>query len=436
MNVYDSSRMKDSLLPLGYEIADNPQEANLIILNTCHIREKAAEKMYSDLGRYKPYKQEKIDNNQEAYIVVAGCTAQAEGKEIKRRAPYVDIVIGPQTYHLLPELIRKIHLSDKTNKKSYINTNFPVESKFDFLPELSKEQGVSAFLSVQEGCDKMCTFCVVPYTRGAEFSRPVQDIVKEAVFLTEQGVSEITLLGQNVTAYHGKGPDKNEWRLSDLIRQLAQIEGLKRIRYTTSHPRDMKEDILQVHADIDKLMPFLHLPVQSGSDRILKAMNRRHTHQEYRQLIDAFKQARPDIVFSTDIIVGFPGESDKDFEETFSLVQEVGFSQAFSFKYSIRHGTPAGLLHQQIDEAVKDRRLYRLQNLLKKQQEDFNQSMIGKVVPVLFEKKGKYDGQITGRSPYLQPVHIYADPSYIGKIYSIKITQAGYNSLAGEKIDS
>jgi tRNA-2-methylthio-N6-dimethylallyladenosine synthase len=432
MNVYDSDRMADTLTPLGYQLCDEPKDANLIILNTCHIREKAADKMYSDLGRYRPFKEEKKARGAEGLIVVAGCTAQAEGSEITKRAPYVDVVMGPQTYHRLPEMILKIHR--KTGKSSIINTDFPVESKFDHLPEIVDVKGTTAFLSVQEGCDKMCTFCIVPYTRGAEFSRPVEDILKEAKRLIELGAKEITLLGQNVTAFHGKMGD-GEWKLSDLIYELAGYEGLDRIRYTTSHPRDMQEDIIAAHRDIDKLMPYLHLPFQSGSNRILKLMNRKHTHEEYRDLVHRIRDARPDIAFSTDIIVGFPGESDRDFADTMKLVEDIKFSQAYSFKYSIRHGTPAALMDLQVPEKVKDERLQTLQALLRQQQDEFNASMIGSQFNVLFEKPGKYDNQIVGKSPYLQAVHVDGDQQLIGSLKQVKIIGRGTYSLRGELVD-
>ncbi len=427
MNVYDSERMADALAPEGYSETDTIGQADVIVLNTCHIREKAAEKVYSELGRIRQIKEERKEQGKDTVIAVAGCVAQAEGEEILKRAPVVDLVIGPQSYQRLPELVAK----SKNEKARLVETEFPEEDKFKSLPKRQIKRAPTAFLTVQEGCDKFCTFCVVPYTRGVEFSRPVSEIVTEARKLAEDGVREITLLGQNVNAYHGEGPDGNSWSLAGLLEELAKIEGLDRLRFTTSHPRDMADDLIHAIGNLEKLMPYLHLPFQAGSDRILKAMNRKHTQADYFEIIARIRAARPDLALSTDIIVGFPGETDEDFEETMKVVEHINFAQAYSFKYSARPGTPASDLGGQVDEAVKTERLHRLQDLLNKQQHEFNLSCVGKRFPVLLEKKGRHEGKLVGRSPYLQPVHVEADENLIGQILDVEISQAGPNSLQG-----
>jgi tRNA-2-methylthio-N6-dimethylallyladenosine synthase len=438
MNVYDSARMADVLSPLGYVSSSEPDGADMVILNTCHIREKASEKVYSELGRLRKMKEARSSSSNKMVIAVAGCVAQAEGEEILRRAPYVDIVLGPQTYHRLPEMVAlATRASDRGNGKGngILDTEFPVSNKFDHLPGESSPQGISAFLSVQEGCDKFCTFCVVPYTRGVEFSRPVDQIYIEAQRLIKQGTREITLLGQNVNAYHGKDKKGEEVGLSHLIECLSEITGLDRIRYTTSHPRDMDERLVEAHGKVDALMPYLHLPVQSGSDRILVAMNRRHTIDAYRKTIHALREARSDIALSSDFIVGFPGETDADFEATIELVKEVKFSQAYSFKYSIRPGTPAGMLNDQVPENIKNERLAALQKILQKQQNDYNSSKIGQTLPILFERQGRHDGQLIGRSPYNQSVSVNAPQSFIGTIRQVIIDSNMTHSLSGKVVD-
>jgi len=422
MNVYDSERMADVLRPLGYGVVDDPEGADLVVLNTCHIREKATEKVYSELGYIKQMKDRKAEAGGRMTIAVAGCVAQAEGKEIMHRQKAVDLVVGPQAYHQLPELIARAHRA--TGER--LAADFAADEKFDALPAERHVTGVTAFLTVQEGCDKFCTFCVVPYTRGGEWSRPVNDIVEEAKRLADQGVREVTLLGQNVNAYDGDGSS-----LAKLVRQLAKIDGLDRIRYTTSHPRDMGEDLIEAHGELPELMPYLHLPVQAGSDKILKAMNRDHTAESYVRLIERIRAARPDIAMSGDFIVGFPGERDGDFEKTLELVREVGFASAFSFKYSRRPGTPASAMPGQVDEAVKAERLERLNQLLDEQQRAFNAAQVGKVLPVLFEKPGRHPGQIVGRSPYLQAVHCEGGEQLIGTIVPVRIESAAKMSLAG-----
>ncbi|MGZ3279223.1 MAG: tRNA (N6-isopentenyl adenosine(37)-C2)-methylthiotransferase MiaB [Caulobacteraceae bacterium] len=425
MNVYDSERMADVLRPLGYGLTDQAEDADLVVLNTCHIREKAAEKVYSELGRIKEMRAAKAEaGGGRMGVVVAGCVAQAEGEEIMRRAPVVDLVVGPQAYHKLPELIART--ARKTGER--LAADFAPEAKFDALPAERQVEGFTAFLTVQEGCDKFCTFCVVPYTRGGEYSRPAEAILDEARRLADQGVREVTLLGQNVNAYAGEGG------LAGLVRRLARIEGLDRIRYTTSHPRDMDEALIAAHAEVPELMPYLHLPVQAGSDRILRAMNRDHTVSSYLKLIDRVRAARPDIALSGDFIVGFPGESDRDFEETLQLIREVRHAAAFSFKYSRRPGTPAAAMPGQVDEAVKDERLARLQALLIEQQKAFNAAQVGQVLPVLFERKGRHEGQVVGRSPYLQGVHAHGPDSLIGQIVPVRITGSSLNSLTGELV--
>jgi tRNA-2-methylthio-N6-dimethylallyladenosine synthase len=424
MNVYDSERIADVLRPLGYGLTDTPEAADMVVLNTCHIREKATEKVYSELGRIKALKILKAETGGAMIIAVAGCVAQAEGEEIMIRQPAVDLVVGPQSYHRLPELIARGHRA----RGESLAADFEPQAKFDSLPTTRSVGGVAAFLTVQEGCDKFCTFCVVPYTRGAEYSRPSAAIEAEARDLAARGVREVTLLGQNVNAYE----DEQGGGLAGLIRRLAKIPGLDRIRYTTSHPRDMTDDLIAAHAEVEALMPYLHLPVQSGSDRVLRAMNRAHTAESYRRLIETVRAARRDIAISGDFIVGFPGESDADFEATLDLVRAVGYASAFSFKYSRRPGTPAAAMAGQVDEAVKDERLQRLQALLVQQQTAFNQGLAGRTMDVLFERPGRRPGQLIGRSPYLQSVHCSAPISRIGSIGPVTIHAATLNSLAGE----
>ncbi|HYH21364.1 MAG TPA: tRNA (N6-isopentenyl adenosine(37)-C2)-methylthiotransferase MiaB [Azospirillum sp.] len=427
MNVYDSARMADVLAPLGYRTADEPDGADMVILNTCHIREKAAEKVFSELGRLRTLKDRKADQGERMILAVAGCVAQAEGEEIVARAPYVDIVFGPQTYHTLPEMVARAHRA----AGAVLNTDFPAESKFDHLPDDAASQGVTAFLAVQEGCDKFCTFCVVPYTRGAEFSRPAAQVIEEAKRLVAGGTREINLLGQNVNAFHGEAPDGSTWGLARLIRELAEIDGLERIRYTTSHPRDLDDELIRVHAEVPQLMPYLHLPVQAGSDRILAAMNRKHTADHYRALVDKLRAARPDLALSGDFIVGFPGERDADFAETLRLVNDVRYAQAYSFKYSPRPGTPAAVDDQQVPEEVKAERLAALQQLLDSHQQAFNQGFVGKTVPVLFDRAGKRPGQLLGRSPYMQSVYVEGGERLMGTIADVHVEAAHVNSLGG-----
>lgn len=431
MNVYDSVRMSDALAKDGYVQTEDMGEADLVLLNTCHIREKAAEKVYSALGRLRDMKKLREEEGREFVIGVAGCVAQAEGEEILRRAPAVDVVIGPQTYHRLPQALARVRDGERV-----IETDYAVEDKFEHLPVAEKaklrSRGVTAFLTVQEGCDKFCTFCVVPYTRGSEVSRPVSQILDEAMKLVDAGVREITLLGQNVNAWRSTGPKGEQWGLAELLYRLAEIPGLARLRYTTSHPRDMDDRLIEAHRDLRALMPYLHLPVQAGSDRILKAMNRRHTGDEYLRLIERIRGARPDIAMSGDFIVGFPGESDQDFEDTLAMVEAVKYAQAFSFKYSTRPGTPGADLTDQVPEDVKAERLERLQALLLKQQNDFAQSLVGKTMDVLLEKPGRMPGQLIGRSPWLQSVNLDANDMKIGDIIHVRITATGPNSLFAE----
>jgi len=430
MNVYDSARMADLLAPLGYAPADAVEDADLVILNTCHIREKAAEKVYSELGRLRDLKAARTDKP--LLIAVAGCVAQAEGGEIIARERAVDIVVGPQAYHRLPEMIARI----ARGQGHALETDFPAQDKFDSLPDESAAAGVSAFLTVQEGCDKFCTFCVVPYTRGPEYSRPVAQIEAEARRLVDKGAREITLLGQNVNAYSGAGPDGADWSLAKLLHALAKVDGLARLRYTTSHPRDMGEDLIAAHGSLEKLMPYLHLPVQSGSDKVLATMNRGHTRDDYLRLVERVRSARADIALSSDFITGFPGESDADFEDTLALVREVGFAQAFSFQYSARPGTPAASAARQIPDDVKHERLLALQVLLARQQSEFNAACAGRMMNVLFEKPGRKPGQIVGRSPYLQPVHVDGAGSLIGEIRAVRIEAVMSNSLKGAFVDA
>ncbi|MGL4426254.1 MAG: tRNA (N6-isopentenyl adenosine(37)-C2)-methylthiotransferase MiaB [Alphaproteobacteria bacterium] len=434
MNVYDSQRMAETLAPLGYTLVESPDGSDMIILNTCHIREKAEEKLFSDLGRLKPHKTE----NQKLILAVAGCVAQAQGEEIFRRAPYVDMVFGPQTYHQLPEMlaqaIRSLEKETQGPGRGVVNLDFPAESKFDFLPE-PKASGPTAFLAIQEGCDKFCTFCVVPYTRGAEYSRPAAQILAEAKQLIAGGAQELTLLGQNVNAYHGDSPcGKQTWSLGRLFYALAELPGLKRIRYMTSHPRDMHDELVKAHGDIPALMPFIHLPVQSGSSSVLKRMNRRHGVEMYETWIQTLRDARPDMAFSSDFIVGFPGETDADFEQTLTLVRKVGYAQAYSFKYSPRPGTPGALYEDQIPETVKDQRLQVLQALLGEQQLSYNQAMVGSTLPVLFERKGKKAGQWMGKSPYMQSVYVETSENLMGTLGSVSILNGFASSLSGQLV--
>jgi tRNA-2-methylthio-N6-dimethylallyladenosine synthase len=434
MNVYDSYRMADALAREGYLETSRPEEADLLILNTCHIREKAAEKVYSELGRVRQLKAVAAARGKPMLVAVAGCVAQAEGSEIVRRAPVVDIVVGPQSIHGLPMLVARAG-----NGETVVDTEFPIEDKFDHLAQPGRQttraRGVSAFVTVQEGCDKFCTFCVVPYTRGAEVSRPVEKIVAEVEHLADAGVAEVTLIGQNVNAYHGQGRDGRNWSLAKLLERLAGLKDIVRLRYTTSHPRDMSEDLIAAHRDLKKLMPFLHLPVQSGSDRVLSAMNRRHDRVDYLAIIERARGARPDIAVSSDFIVGFPGEEEEDFEATLDLVEQVGFSQAYSFKYSPRPGTPAATM-EQVPEEVKVKRLARLQALIDTQQRRFISACVGRSFEVLFEKPGRLPGQIVGRSPYLQPVQVTAPFDLIGTEAPVRIVEAGSNSLFGELIET
>ncbi|QQV75702.1 tRNA-2-methylthio-N(6)-dimethylallyladenosine synthase [Rickettsia tillamookensis] len=430
MNVYDSVKMQDLLYPFGYEPTENIEDADVIILNTCHIREKAAEKTYSELGRIKKLQDtRKKQGLSSAIIVVAGCVAQAEGEEIFSRTPYVDIVVGPQSYYNLPELISKV----VRHEKHLIDLDFVEEAKFDNLPEQLYPQGASSFISVQEGCDKFCTFCVVPYTRGAEFSRNVEQVYREALKVVSSGAKEIMLLGQNVNAYHGKGLDDKIFSLADLLKHLAQIPNLERLRYMTSHPIDMNDDLIKLHGTEPKLMPFLHLPVQSGSNKILKAMNRKHDRDYYFDIINRLREARPDIVLSSDFIVGFPGETDEDFENTLDLVRRVKYGQCYSFKYSPRPGTPGATRTDQVPEHIKSERLTILQKELMAQQLAFNESCVGSTMKVLFDRSGKFDDQIIGKTPYMQSVYIQnPNKSLLGKIIDVKITKASLNSLTGE----
>ncbi|MFT4116859.1 tRNA (N6-isopentenyl adenosine(37)-C2)-methylthiotransferase MiaB [Bradyrhizobium sp.] len=431
MNVYDAQRMVDTLAPEGFVETANAEEADLVILNTCHIREKASEKVYSELGRLRVAKDEAARAGRAMQIAVAGCVAQAEGEEIVRRAPVVDVVVGPQSYHHLPDLLKRAG-----NAGRAIETEFPAADKFGFLaqpkPEAIRARGISAFVTVQEGCDKFCTFCVVPYTRGAEVSRPVAKIIDDVKRLADNGVCELTLIGQNVNAYHGEGPDGTSWPLGRLLERLAQIPGIARLRYSTSHPRDVDDSLIAAHRDLDALMPFVHLPVQSGSDRILAAMNRKHTADDYRKVVDRFRDARQDIAFSSDFIVGFPGESEQDFLATLALVTQIGYAAAYSFKYSARPGTPAADLQETVSPAEMDQRLERLQELIDSQQSAFNKAAIGTTVDVLFERAARNAGQIVGRTAYLQPAHVMASSDIIGKILPVRIDSLERYSLLGE----
>ncbi len=428
MNVYDSERMADALAADGYAPTSDVEEADLVLFNTCHIREKAAEKVYSELGRIRKIKDARLKEGRETLVGIAGCVAQAEGREMIRRAPLVDFVIGPQTYHLLPDAVSRARAGEKV-----VATDYPAEDKFEHLaPRPLRNQGVTAFLTVQEGCDKFCTFCVVPYTRGSETSRPVAQIQREAERLAQAGVREVTLLGQNVNAWHGEGPDGAEWGLGQLLFRLAEVPGIARLRYTTSHPRDMDDALIAAHRDLPALMPYLHLPVQSGSDRILKAMNRRHTADDYLRLVDRIRHARHDIAMSGDFIVGFPGESEADFQATLDLVERVGYAQAFSFKYSPRPGTPGAELGDHVPNAVMNERLVRLQDLLTRQQSAFSRSLVGQTIDLLIEKPGRQPNQRVGRSPWLQPVVVEARLGEIGELKPVRVTEAGPRSLMAE----
>jgi len=435
MNVYDSRRMADTLAPHGYVETGSAEDADLIILNTCHIREKAAEKVYSELGRMHRLKQAAATENRRLVVAVAGCVAQAEGEEIIRRAPTVDLVFGPQNYHRLPALLARA-----TREGRAVDTEFAAEDKFAHLAPPSaaaiRARGACAFVTVQEGCDKFCTFCVVPYTRGAELSRPVHNIVAEIESLAAAGVREVTLIGQNVNAYHGAGPDGRAWSLARLLGRVGEVPGIERLRYTTSHPHDMDDGLIAAHRDLPKLMPQLHLPVQSGSDRILAAMNRNHTLRDYLDVVRRLREACPAIALTSDFIVGFPGESESDFAATLGLVSEVGFSGAFSFKYSPRPGTPGAEMNGQIDEAVKSERLQRLQEAIDRGQAAFNRACLSRTLDVLFERPGRHPGQLVGRSPYLQPVQAAAPASLIGEIAAVTITEIGSNSLFGALVET
>ena len=429
MNVYDSHRIAAILETLGFSPATSVKNADLVIFNTCHIREKAAEKVFSDLGRLNLIKEERAQEGQDTIIGVVGCVVQAEDEQIAKRAPFVDFALGPLTYHRLPQVLAQI-----SQKRGIllIDTEFPAESKFDFLPENTSMGGCS-FLAIQEGCNNFCTYCVVPYTRGIETSRPVEDIIKEAKKLVAEDSVEINLLGQNVNSYHGEDKNGKERNLAYLLRRLNEIEGLERLRYTTSYPADVDDDLIACHRDLKKLMPYLHLPVQSGSDKILKAMNRRHTRGQYLEVVEKLKEANPELGFSSDFIVGFPGETDEDFEQTLDLVRKVGFIQAFSFKYSRRAGTPAALMPNQVEEKIKKERLSILQDLLFSYQLKFNKESVGKIMPVLFDIKGRHKGELIGRTPWMQNVHAELGKEYCNKIVNIKMIDATVNSLSGVK---
>jgi tRNA-2-methylthio-N6-dimethylallyladenosine synthase len=430
MNVYDSHRMADVMAPAGFAETARPEDADLIILNTCNIREKAAEKIYSELGRLRLLKQEAALDGRKLTVAVAGCVAQAEGEEIVRRAPSVDIVIGSQNYHRLPAMLARAESGEQI-----VDIEFPAEDRFATLPAASRavtrSRGISAFLTVQEGCDKFCTFCVVPYTRGMEISRPVEQIAREAERLAAAGVRELTLIGQNVNAYHGEGPDGREWPLGKLMARLADVPGIVRLRYTTSHPLDIEDSLVEAHRDLPALMPYVHLPVQSGSDRILDAMNRKHTRADYLAAIERLRTARPDLAFTSDFIVGFPGETEADFADTLSLVEQVGYSSAFSFMYSPRHGTPAAEMAAQVPDDVKSERLQRLQALIARQQRDYNAQSVGRTLDVLLEKPGRLAGQLVGKTPYMQTAQLIAPPDLIGEVVPVTITGIGTNTLFG-----
>ncbi|SFL42924.1 tRNA-2-methylthio-N6-dimethylallyladenosine synthase [Bradyrhizobium sp. NFR13] len=430
MNVYDAQRMVDTLAPEGFVETANVDDADLVILNTCHIREKASEKVYSELGKLRVAKAEAAQAGRKMNVVVAGCVAQAEGNEIIRRAPVVDVVVGPQSYHNLPALLKQAKAGGRA-----LDTEFPIEDKFGFLPPPKpaaiRARGISSFVTVQEGCDKFCTFCVVPYTRGSEVSRPVAKIIDDVQRLADNGVREITLIGQNVNGYHGDGPDGRPWALGTLLYRLAEIPGIARLRYSTSHPRDVEDTLIAAHRDLPELMPFVHLPVQSGSDRVLAAMNRKHTAEDYRRVIDRFRDARQDIAFTSDFIVGFPGETEEDFAATLALVTQIGYAGVYSFKYSPRPGTPAADLQETVSQADMDERLVRLQKLIDSQQSAFNAATIGRTVDVLFERKARNPGQIVGRTAYLQPAHVMASDDIIGQVLPVTIESLERYSLLG-----
>jgi tRNA-2-methylthio-N6-dimethylallyladenosine synthase len=431
MNVYDAQRMVDTLSGEGFVETADVNDADLVILNTCHIREKASEKVYSELGRLRLAKEEAARQGRAMKIAVAGCVAQAEGAEIIVRAPVVDVVVGPQSYHHLPDLLKRAATGARA-----VETEFPADDKFGHLPRPRREairaRGISAFVTVQEGCDKFCTFCVVPYTRGSEMSRPVARIVDDVMQLVDNGVREITLIGQNVNAYHGEGPDGRAWSLGRLLYRLAEIPDLARMRYSTSHPNDVDDDLIAAHRDLPELMPFVHLPVQSGSDRILAAMNRKHTAADYQKVVDRFRSVRQDIAFSSDFIVGFPGEREEDFRATLALVAEIGYAGAYSFKYSPRPGTPAADMQEMVSATDMDERLERLQTLIDSQQSAFNKATIGTTVDVLFERAARNPGQIVGRTAYLQPAHVMAAPDIIGQVLPVRIDSLERYSLLGE----
>lgn len=431
MNVYDSSRIADMLKNEGYEEAKKQEDADLVLFNTCHIREKAAEKLFSDLGRAREIAEERLENGKKTVIGVAGCVVQAEDEQIVKRAPFVDFAVGPQMYYKIPQMLKDIER--KKGHAGLVDTEFSADSKFDFLPE-NKAQGVCSYLAVQEGCNNFCTYCVVPYTRGAEYSRPVAEILKEAKRLIATGTLELNLLGQNVNSYHGEDENGKERDLAYLLRRVAELDGLKRLRYTTSYPADVNDDLIACHRDLKVLMPYLHLPIQSGSDKILKAMNRRHTSGDYLRIVEKLQEANPDLRMSSDFIVGFPGETDEDFQATLDVVNKVKYIQAFSFKYSRRAGTPAAIMPNQVEEKVKKERLNILQNLLFSYQEAFNKSCVGKVMPVLFEQKGRHKGQLIGRTPYMQNLHIETESDNINKIIDVEVTEATTNSLSGKEI--
>ncbi len=428
MNAYDSERMSEALRTAGYLPTDTPESADVLLMNTCHIREKAAEKLYSELGRMRPLVEAGARDGRRVLVGVAGCVAQAEGEEIPRRQPLVDFVVGPQAYHRLPEIVDRL---ERGETRREVLAEFPVEDKFDRLPRRRPGRGPAAFLTVQEGCDKFCSFCVVPYTRGAEASRPVEAVLEEARELVDAGAVEITLLGQNVNAYRGRAPGGSAWNLARLLSALSEIDGLRRLRYTTSHPRDMDDDLIRAHAEIEALMPYLHLPIQSGSDRILRAMNRGHTAESYVSLISRVRAARPDIAVSGDFIVGFPGEDEADFQATLDVVEEVGYAQAYSFRYSARPGTPAASLPDQVERSVASERLQRLQARLAHHGKAFAKRCVGRTLPVLLERSGRRPGQLVGRSPYLQAVHLTAPDRLRGQVAPVRIERAEANSLAG-----
>lgn len=430
MNVYDSSRIADMLQKEGYEEAKKQEDADLVLFNTCHIREKAAEKLFSDLGRARAIADERTADGKRTIIGVAGCVVQAEDEQIIKRAPFVDFAVGPLMYHKIPQILHEV--AQKKEHSGIVNTEFPADSKFDFLPE-NKAQGACSYLAVQEGCNNFCTYCVVPYTRGAEYSRPVADVLKEAKRLIDTGTLELNLLGQNVNSYHGEDENGKERNLAYLLRRVAELDGLKRLRYTTSYPADVDDDLIACHHDLSVLMPYLHLPIQSGSDKILKAMNRRHNSGDYLRIVEKLHKANPELRMSSDFIVGFPGETDDDFQATLDIVNEVKYIQAFSFKYSRRAGTPAAVMDNQIEEKVKKERLDVLQTLLFSYQEAFNKSCVGKVMPVLLEQKGRHRGQLIGRTPYMQNLHIETNGDNINKIIEVEVTDATTNSLSGKE---